>query len=86
LRLSLLGALAASSSVVIDVSGVVSVDLTILQLLVAARRSAVAAGKEVVLVGAGPGLHDGLKAAGFMDKAGAVLTPEGDFWLGRAAA
>jgi anti-anti-sigma regulatory factor len=86
LRLSLLAALSGSSEVRVDVSGLVSADLTILQVLVAARRSALAAGKEVLLVGVGPGLHDGLRAAGFMDGNGNIVTPEGDFWLGRAAA
>ena len=79
---SLLAALRDGDGVTIDVSGLTGADMTVLQVLVAARKSAVALGKPIGLTGADGPLRGVLERAGFIGADGVVLAPEGDFWTG----
>lgn len=73
--------LAAPGPLEIDCSGIAETDLSFVQLLLAAHRTAQSAGKTLTLVipATGP-LAALLAAAGFVDHAGRPLTPEGGLW------
>lgn len=74
-------ALSKNSSIAIDVSRASILDCTILQLIVAARKSAVAAGKSLRLHAPTDGvLREALIKTGFVSAEGRPLTPEGTFW------
>lgn len=74
-------ALANHSNVAVDVSKTASIDVTILQLLVAARKTALAAGKSLRLHAPAEGvLRQALINTGFVSADGRPLTPEGTFW------
>lgn len=64
LRRQLLTKLAERGDLVIDVQGVREVDVAGLQLLCAAHRSALAAGKNLVLRGVGEVLGEALRVSG----------------------
>lgn len=80
-------ALAKHPGIVVTSAGLTGIDITVLQLLVAARKSALAAGKTLTLEAPEGGvLAQFLIKAGFVSPQGAPLTPEGDFWTHRRAA
>ena len=74
-------ALAKHSAIVIASKGLTGIDISILQLLVSARKTAVAAGKSLTLE-APPGgvLHQILLKAGFARRRRHSPDAEGDFW------
>ncbi len=74
-------ALAQPGPLTIDCSGLGDVDLAIVQLLVAAHKTAAATGKPLTLVSppGGP-LAALLVQAGFVSPDGRPLTPQGQFW------
>jgi anti-anti-sigma regulatory factor len=74
-------ALADHSNIAVVTDTLTSIDVSILQLLVAARKSALAAGKTLTLRAPPDGvLHRLLLQTGFIGADGKSLTPEGDFW------
>lgn len=82
-------ALAGPAPLTLDCTGLVDVDLAVVQLLVAAHKTCAAAGKPLGLIApaAGP-LHVLLRQAGILAPDGKPLTPEGSFWInaeGKAA-
>ena len=84
---TLQGALTAASALVIDCAGLTEIDLAVVQLLIAARTTALATGKSLTLKAAADGpLPALLRQTGFIATDGRALTPEGDFWTqGKAA-
>jgi anti-anti-sigma regulatory factor len=87
LRDQLSAALAAHDSVAITASSASSIDVSILQLLASAHRTAMASGKALHLrvPQEGP-LRHALIRAGFISSEGLGLTREGDFWTSHPAA
>jgi anti-anti-sigma regulatory factor len=78
---ALLKAVAEHQSIIVDASGATSVDVTVLQLLVAARKSALASGKSLTLRAPADGvLRQALVKTGFVSADGRPLTPESTFW------
>ena len=74
-------ALEKHSAVTVATDGLTSIDITILQLLVAARKSALASGKTLTLRAPSNGvLHRLLVQTGFVGTDGKSRTPEGEFW------
>ena len=74
-------ALASHSTITVVTDAMTSIDVSILQLFVAAQKSALAAGKTLTLRGpAGGPLTRLLVQAGFVDIDGQSKTPEGAFW------
>ena len=74
-------ALAGHSTITVVTDAMTSIDVSILQLLVAARKSALAAGKTLILRAPADGpLRRLLVQAGFVDIDGQSKTPEGAFW------
>jgi ABC-type transporter Mla MlaB component len=84
---ALQAALTTSSALTIDCAGLTEIDLAAVQLLVAAHKSARAAGTPLTLRHAADGpLSALLRQAGFIAADDRPLTPEGDFWAqGKAA-
>ena len=81
LRDRLNAAIARHDSVVVSGDAVASVDISILQLLASAHRSASAAGKTISIRAPAEGaLRAALVRAGFVDAQGMPLAAEGDFW------
>jgi ABC-type transporter Mla MlaB component len=79
---TLQAALTASGSLLIDCTGLTEIDLAGVQLLVAAHKSARAAGTSLSLRTPPDGpLPTLLRQAGFVTAEGRPLTREGDFWL-----
>jgi len=69
------------SEIIVATDELTSIDVTILQLLVAARTSALASGKTLTLRASPDGvLHRLLVQTGFVGSDGKPLTPEGEFW------
>jgi anti-anti-sigma regulatory factor len=86
LRDRLITAIAQESEIVISGEAAKSVDVSVLQLLASAHRSAAAAGKPISLLApAGGAIHQGLQKAGFLSPLGESLTREGSFWTSTAA-
>lgn len=87
LRDQLSAALAAHDAVEITAGTVKTVDVSILQLIVAAHRTAMASGKKLHLrlPQEGP-LRHALIRTGFISSDGRGLTREGDFWTSTPAA
>lgn len=76
------GATAAHDRVDIDCAGVSEIDISAVQLLVAASKSAVAAGKSVsVRFPEGGTLDTVLRRAGFLSPSGQPSAPEYGAWL-----
>jgi anti-anti-sigma regulatory factor len=74
-------ALGSHSTIIVDTRTATSLDVTIVQLLVAARKSALAAGKSLRLWAPAAGaLREVLTRTGFVSADGRPLTPEGTFW------
>lgn len=77
----LLKAFAEHDQLVADLTSVSSIDVTILQLFVAARKSALASGKSLRLLAPADGVfRQALVKTGFVSADGRPLTPEGTFW------
>jgi ABC-type transporter Mla MlaB component len=84
---TLRGALAANPSVMVDCTGAADVDLSFIQLLLAARASARQANKTVTLVAAPDGpLLDALTRAGFRVTHEDHTEPAQAYWFEGAAA
>lgn len=74
-------ALAKYSNITVVFDAVTSIDITTLQILLAARNSAMAAGTLLTLQLPAEGMvPELLRRAGFIDADGTAMTPEGDFW------
>jgi anti-anti-sigma regulatory factor len=80
-RQRLLDALSRQPAVAVDCSAAEAVDLSFIQLLLAARLSAERAGKRLALVGPAPALQAALLQAGFP----AAGTEAADPWWAEAA-
>jgi anti-anti-sigma regulatory factor len=79
-------ALENHNAITVVTDGLTSIDITILQLLVAARKSALASGKTLTLHAPADGvLHRLLVQTGFVSTDGKSLTPEGEFWTKTSA-
>jgi len=75
-------ALAGPGPLVIDCTNLIDVDLSVVQLLVAAHKTAAAAGTPLRLLAPASGpLPALLRQAGFVSPDGRPLTPEGQFWI-----
>lgn len=87
LRDRLITAIAEHDAITVSAEQAASVDLSVLQVLASAHRSAGAAGKTITLAAPREGaLQQALKKAGFLSPAGEPLTREGAFWTPSAAA
>jgi anti-anti-sigma regulatory factor len=83
---SLVAAIEAHPSVTIATDELSDVDVSILQVLAAAHKTASRAGRALTLeAGADGVLRRTLVKAGFLDAGGAPLAAEGQFWVGGAA-
>lgn len=79
---SLRQALAEHDSIVVATDAITSADITTIQLLLAARKQAVASGKTLFLARPAAGvLRDLLIETGCLDASGQPLTPDGEFWI-----
>ena len=75
-------ALAGFDAISIATEAVTGADITTIQLLLAARRQALASGKTLTLAAPPTGvLRDLLIQTGCLAADGRPLTPEGDFWV-----
>ena len=78
--------LGSTDAVVIDCSALTGVDLSIVQVLVSAARTARAAGRTLTLQGVdNEALSRVLVAAGFVAADGTALTSDGQLWTKREA-
>lgn len=76
-------ALAAASSLTIDCSALTGADLSFVQMLAAARATAMADGKALRLVApVGTPLHTLLQQSGFLGPDGSPKAPHDRFWAG----
>ncbi|HVW93343.1 MAG TPA: STAS domain-containing protein [Devosia sp.] len=78
---ALLQALERYAAVTVDAGALESADISILQVLAAARKSAAKAGRPLALT-SGEALTRTLIKAGFLAADGSPATPEGAFWVG----
>ena len=89
IALSLRQALAGHDKVAIATDAVTGADITTIQILLAARKQALASGKSLSLAAPPAGaLRDLLIQTGCLDPDGRPLTQDGDFWTpgkGKAA-
>ncbi|HEY9011585.1 MAG TPA: STAS domain-containing protein [Devosia sp.] len=82
LRDRLTAAITENERVVISAEGAAGIDLSVLQLLASAHRTASTAGKSLSLAAPATGaLQQALAKAGFLGPAGEPLTREGTFWI-----
>ena len=80
-RSRLAAALKEHETIEVDCSAAEDVDLSLIQLLIAARRSAAESGKQLTIAQPADGvLHAALLQGGFLPATG----PEAAFWLGTA--
>ena len=79
----LLASVTTNDSIVIDASRLTGADVTIVQLLVSAHKTASRLNKPISLVGAEAGLRSALERLGLAGPAAAFSGPEADFLLGR---
>ena len=81
IAISLRQALAGYDKIAIATEAMTGADITTIQLLLAARKQALASGKSLSLAAPPMGvLRALLIATGCLDAEGQPLTPEGDFW------
>ena len=74
-------AVAKETDIVVNAKDLTGIDITVVQALLAARKSVTAAGRSMRLEAPADGaLARFLVKAGFVSEAGEALTPEGDFW------
>lgn len=87
LRQALLQALEGGGGIVVDCGGATSIDLSTLQLLCAAHRTAITLGKDLALDGCEDALARAVEEAGFRRQRACLLSPEKDrcLWLARTA-
>jgi anti-anti-sigma regulatory factor len=86
LRDQLSTAISQNQSVEIGAEAVTSIDVSMLQLLASAHRTAQRAGKHIAIRAAPHGpMRDALVRAGFITSEGVPLTAEGAFWTFNAA-
>lgn len=86
LRDQLSTAISQYDAIEIGADKVASIDVSILQLIASAHRTATSAGKPITLRMAQNGpMHDALVRAGFITAEGTPLTREGAFWTSNAA-
>ena len=86
MRSTLAAALRDHAAIEVDCSAVVETDLSLIQLLLAARRSAGDAGKRLVLAQPAAGaLRVALAQGGLLPAEGPANDAEAAFWLGTAA-
>lgn len=84
---SLTEALARHAAVVVDCTAATEIDLSFIQLLLAARRSAQGSGKSVVLSApAGGALLNALSRGGFLGAPHGQAMPDEAFWGYRGSA
>jgi ABC-type transporter Mla MlaB component len=75
-------ALSGPGPLAIDCTNLAEIDLSIVQLLVAAHKTAAASGKPLRLIAsAGGPLPALLRQTGFVSPDGIALTPEGSLWI-----
>lgn len=87
LRDQLITSIAQNDAIVVSGENVTSIDISILQLLASAHRSATAAGKSISLRASKSGaVAHALQRAGFVSPSGEPLTREGSFWISSPAA
>lgn len=80
----LVAALQRDADVEIDCTDVSEADLTLVQMLLAARKSADAAGHALVLAGtSGGALQDALRRGGFVSGDAETVREDEKFWLSR---
>lgn len=81
LRSQLAAALSEYETVIVSVHHLTAIDISVLQLLASAHRTASAAGKSITLSAPSDGaLQHALRRVGFVDAGGSPLVREGDFW------
>ncbi len=86
LRDRLITAIAENDAIVVSATKATSIDISVLQLLASAHRSAGAAGKPISLHAPKDGvLRQALQRSGFVSPTGEPLTREGGFWISPAA-
>jgi ABC-type transporter Mla MlaB component len=86
-RSSLLVALEGNGAVRLDCSGATDVDVSFVQMVLAARRAAGEQGKSVSLAAPAAGaLLDALRRGGFLDPAREPASLDEAFWTGGSAA
>lgn len=79
-------AIASHDDLVVATDAITAADITTIQLLLAARKQAQAAGKSLRLAAApGGALRDLLIQTGFLDATGNSLTPDGAFWAPKSS-
>ena len=79
-------ALAAPGPVLVDCAELTEIDLAIVQLLISAQRTAMAAGRSLTLRHPVDGpLERLLKAAGILAADGSALASDGQFWINTEA-
>jgi ABC-type transporter Mla MlaB component len=79
-------ALSGAGPLAIDCTDLAEIDLSIVQLLVAAHKTAAATGKPLRLIApTGGPLAALLRQAGFLTPDNRPLTPEGQFWINAEA-
>jgi hypothetical protein len=79
---SLRQALADHDSVAVETDAMIGVDITTIQLLLAARKQALASRKTLLLAAPAAGaLRQFLIEIGCLDTGGRPLTADGDFWV-----
>lgn len=87
LRDRLITAIAANDAVVVSAARATSIDISVLQLLASAHRSAGLAGKTITLQAPkDSALRLALQRSGFVSASGLPLASEGDFWIPSLAA
>jgi ABC-type transporter Mla MlaB component len=85
-RTSLIAALQAHDLLVLDCSGLREVDLSFIQCVLAARRSAADQGKSVMLAAPAEGsLREALLRGGFLSAPGTQAHPDEAFWTREGA-
>ena len=85
LRSALLAAMREHAAVELDCSGIDEVDVSFIQLLLAARRSAASRGQALALAHPASGaLHDALTRGGFLVALDGAASGDADFWLKEA--
>ena len=83
-REQLLQALNAEGAIEIDAGALEDIDISVIQLLISAHKTATKLNRPFKLASDSNGvLADALKRGGFMDAAGQSLLKDGAFWTGK---
>jgi anti-anti-sigma regulatory factor len=79
----LAAALAEFDQIEIDASGITSIDISIIQLLISMRKSAERKGKKLLIAAGATGTFEKVLAqAGVLGRGGVSRSTDEDFWLG----